>query len=286
MICLRRSRASSRCVILTCSIRLLKLTSCRVSFRPRCLPSPSSFCPSSCEVCRFLPLLPAYPCADDTRSSGCLRWSADAHDRRKTLFKTFFIAQMWLGFLVITVSSGLTAALPRIAEQPGMVVSLLAEKLPLASIFFITLVRSTGTWGRVSSEFGGPTVDRPDKQVSLDRPRHCYKLSRSSSTSSSAPLSARHLARFSSKRIFYPARNGGRYVLPPGGISRLIHARLFPSMTFLACIVCRAISSELTSRRPFRMPSSRPSSVCLPWPPSSCSRWLRSTSCCASLLTL
>ena len=42
------------------------------------------------------------------------------------------------GFLIVTLASGLVAALPAIAANPGSTVSLLAQNLPDASNFFLT----------------------------------------------------------------------------------------------------------------------------------------------------
>lgn len=42
------------------------------------------------------------------------------------------------GFLIVTLSSGLVAAIPSIAKDPSSAVSLLATKLPAASTFFLT----------------------------------------------------------------------------------------------------------------------------------------------------
>lgn len=42
------------------------------------------------------------------------------------------------GFLVVTLASGLVAAIPAIAKDPSSVVTLLATKLPAASTFFLT----------------------------------------------------------------------------------------------------------------------------------------------------
>lgn len=41
-------------------------------------------------------------------------------------------------FLVVTLSSGLIAALPQLVNNPGSIPSLLAENLPKASTFFLT----------------------------------------------------------------------------------------------------------------------------------------------------
>lgn len=44
------------------------------------------------------------------------------------------------GFLIVTVSSGIIAALPQLVSNPTSVPSLLASQLPLASTFFLTYV--------------------------------------------------------------------------------------------------------------------------------------------------
>lgn len=51
------------------------------------------------------------------------------------------------GFLIVTLASGLIAALPTIASNPGSAVTLLATQLPLASNFFLTYFVTVGLGG-------------------------------------------------------------------------------------------------------------------------------------------
>ena len=44
------------------------------------------------------------------------------------------------GFLIVTLASGLVAAIPQIAQNPASAVTLLAENLPKASTFFLTYI--------------------------------------------------------------------------------------------------------------------------------------------------
>lgn len=61
----------------------------------------------------------------------CLRYSA---------FLWPDILKLQHSFLIVTVSSGIIAALPGIVKTPGSAVTLLAQNLPQASIFFLTCV--------------------------------------------------------------------------------------------------------------------------------------------------
>lgn len=56
------------------------------------------------------------------------------------LFSRFWLFQVIHGFLIVTVASGLISALSNIDEMAGQVPTLLAEKLPNASIFFLTFI--------------------------------------------------------------------------------------------------------------------------------------------------
>ncbi|RDX47260.1 DUF221-domain-containing protein [Lentinus brumalis] len=71
--------------------------------------------------------------------------------QRKTielsLMTRFFLFQVINSFLVVTLSSGLIAALPDLIHNPGSIPSLLAQKLPQASTFFLTYVILQGLSG-------------------------------------------------------------------------------------------------------------------------------------------
>jgi len=56
------------------------------------------------------------------------------------LFSRFWLFQVIHGFLIVTLSSGLISALANIDEVAGQAPTLLAEKLPNASIFFLTFI--------------------------------------------------------------------------------------------------------------------------------------------------
>ncbi|WWD18719.1 hypothetical protein CI109_103173 [Kwoniella shandongensis] len=56
------------------------------------------------------------------------------------LFSRFWLFQVIHGFLIITLASGLISALSDVGSNPGMVPSMLASKLPNASIFFLTFI--------------------------------------------------------------------------------------------------------------------------------------------------
>ena len=56
------------------------------------------------------------------------------------LFSRFWLFQVIHGFLIITAASGLINALGELGNNPGSVTTLLASRLPGASIFFLTFI--------------------------------------------------------------------------------------------------------------------------------------------------
>ncbi|KAF8135989.1 hypothetical protein K438DRAFT_1882078 [Mycena galopus ATCC 62051] len=64
-----------------------------------------------------------------------------------SLMTRFFIFQVVHGFLIVTISSGIVAALPLLLKNPGSVPSTLATKLPAASTFFLTYMILQGLSG-------------------------------------------------------------------------------------------------------------------------------------------
>lgn len=56
-----------------------------------------------------------------------------------------------LGFLIVTLSSGLVAAIPIIANNPSSAVTTLAQQLPKASTFFLTYIVTTCLSGAAGS---------------------------------------------------------------------------------------------------------------------------------------
>lgn len=63
----------------------------------------------------------------------------DISDIEYKLFSRFWLFQVIHGFLIVTVASGLVNALGNLGNMTGQIPTLLAEKLPGASIFFLTL---------------------------------------------------------------------------------------------------------------------------------------------------
>ena len=56
------------------------------------------------------------------------------------LFSRYWLFQVIHGFLIVTVASGLVNALGNLSSTASSVPTLLAEKLPGASIFFLTYI--------------------------------------------------------------------------------------------------------------------------------------------------
>jgi hypothetical protein len=64
-----------------------------------------------------------------------------------SLMTRYFIFQVVHSFLIVTISSGIIAALPGLVKAPGSAVSLLAQNLPQASVFFLTYIILQGLSG-------------------------------------------------------------------------------------------------------------------------------------------
>ncbi|KAJ7266968.1 hypothetical protein B0H12DRAFT_1179433 [Mycena haematopus] len=64
-----------------------------------------------------------------------------------SLMTRFFMFQVVHSFLIVTISSGIIAALPLLLKNPGSVPSILAKKLPAASTFFLTYTILQGLSG-------------------------------------------------------------------------------------------------------------------------------------------
>ncbi|KAG8679097.1 hypothetical protein FRC08_017225, partial [Ceratobasidium sp. 394] len=64
-----------------------------------------------------------------------------------SLMTRYFIFQVVHGFLIVTVSSGIIAALPGLLNDPGSIATILAQKLPEASTFFLTYAILQGLAG-------------------------------------------------------------------------------------------------------------------------------------------
>jgi calcium permeable stress-gated cation channel len=64
-----------------------------------------------------------------------------------SLMTRYFIFQVIHSFLIVTLSSGIIAALPALAKNPSSVATLLAQNLPQASNFFLSYVILQGLSG-------------------------------------------------------------------------------------------------------------------------------------------
>ncbi|KAI0656899.1 hypothetical protein C8Q70DRAFT_301969 [Cubamyces menziesii] len=67
-----------------------------------------------------------------------------------SLMTRYFLFQVINSFLVVTLSSGIIAALPDLVNNPGSIPSLLASRLPQASNFFLTYIILQGLSGTAS----------------------------------------------------------------------------------------------------------------------------------------
>lgn len=67
------------------------------------------------------------------------------------LFSRYWLFQVIHGFLIVTLASGLVNALANIDEMAGQVPTLLATKLPGASIFFLTFILTATFTGAAMS---------------------------------------------------------------------------------------------------------------------------------------
>lgn len=64
-----------------------------------------------------------------------------------SLMSRFFLFLVIHGFLIVTLSSGLVASIPSIVNNPSSAITLLANKLPAASTFFLTYFAVQGLSG-------------------------------------------------------------------------------------------------------------------------------------------
>ncbi|EMD35447.1 hypothetical protein CERSUDRAFT_116206 [Gelatoporia subvermispora B] len=67
-----------------------------------------------------------------------------------SLMDRYFLFEVINSFLIVTISSGIIAALPSLLNDPGNIPSLLAQHLPQASTFFLTYVILQGLSGTAS----------------------------------------------------------------------------------------------------------------------------------------
>jgi len=102
-----------------------------------------------------------------------------------SLMDRFFMFQVINGFLVVTFASGIIAALPGLVNHPTGVPTLLAQKLPQSSTFFLTFVILQGLSGTATGFLQiGPLVMYYVKITLLaSTPRSVYKIKYSPRTS-------------------------------------------------------------------------------------------------------
>ncbi|EPQ57465.1 DUF221-domain-containing protein, partial [Gloeophyllum trabeum ATCC 11539] len=75
-----------------------------------------------------------------------------------SLMTRYFWYQVVNSFLIVTLSSGIIAALPGLINNPGSIPSVLAENLPSASNFFITYILLQGLSGTASGFLQASTL--------------------------------------------------------------------------------------------------------------------------------
>ncbi|KAG0148858.1 hypothetical protein CROQUDRAFT_669563 [Cronartium quercuum f. sp. fusiforme G11] len=68
-----------------------------------------------------------------------------------SLMSRYFLFLVIHGFLIVTLSSGLTEAIPKIVANPSSAVTILAQELPQASTFFLTYIVTTTLSGAAGS---------------------------------------------------------------------------------------------------------------------------------------
>ncbi|KAK7034856.1 hypothetical protein R3P38DRAFT_2518516 [Favolaschia claudopus] len=95
-----------------------------------------------------------------------------------SLMTRFFMFQVVHSFLIITVSSGIVAALPGLLRAPTSVPTLLAQRLPQASTFFLTFTVLRGLSGAASGLLQiGPLILYHTKLFMLgSTPRSIYAI--------------------------------------------------------------------------------------------------------------
>ncbi|KAI0347544.1 DUF221-domain-containing protein, partial [Trametopsis cervina] len=95
-----------------------------------------------------------------------------------SLMTRYFLFQVLHSFLIVTVSSGIVAALPSLLNNPASVPTLLAQELPKASTFFLTYIVLQGLSGSAAGFLSiAPLVLYYVKLFILGgSPRSVYKL--------------------------------------------------------------------------------------------------------------
>ncbi|QRV93773.1 tranport-associated late exocytosis protein [Ceratobasidium sp. AG-Ba] len=95
-----------------------------------------------------------------------------------SLYKRYFLFLVVHGFLTVTVSSGLTSAIVPILREPSQAVTLLAQRLPNASIFFLTYIVANGLAGSAGAlaQVGPLVVHFLKKHLFGSTPRQAFDI--------------------------------------------------------------------------------------------------------------
>ncbi|KAG9099222.1 hypothetical protein FS749_001789 [Ceratobasidium sp. UAMH 11750] len=95
-----------------------------------------------------------------------------------SLYKRYFLFLLVHGFLTVTISSGLTSAIVPILQQPSQAVTLLAKRLPNASIFFLTYIVANGLAGSAGAlaQIGPLVVHFIKKYLLGSTPRQSFEI--------------------------------------------------------------------------------------------------------------
>jgi hypothetical protein len=102
-----------------------------------------------------------------------------------SLMDRFFLFQVINGFLVVSLSSGIIAALPGLVNNPSSVPTLLAQNLPKASTFFLTFIILQGLSGTAGGFLQAVPLAFYYIKITLlgSTPRSVYKIKYSPRTS-------------------------------------------------------------------------------------------------------
>lgn len=92
-----------------------------------------------------------------------------------TRYFTFLVIH---GFLIVTLSSGLVAAIPKITQQPSSAATILASELPKASTFFLTYFVATCFAGAAGSllQIAGVVIYNLKLKFLTSTPRSVYAI--------------------------------------------------------------------------------------------------------------
>ncbi|MBW0494487.1 hypothetical protein O181_034202 [Austropuccinia psidii MF-1] len=101
-----------------------------------------------------------------------------------SLMNRYFLFLVIHGFLVVTLSAGLVAAIPQIVQQPESAVIILAQELPKASTFFLTYIVTTCLAGAAGSilQIGGLVIYNLKLRFLASTPRAVYQTRHGMST--------------------------------------------------------------------------------------------------------